>query len=258
MTHPTRNTIAHRPASALARRGLWLALAGIAWLVASPLVAAGNDLELEAKIHRALSNNVELKKASLFVRVADGKATLGGTVPSPDLKREALRLAERVEGVVTVRGDGLYVVPSTRRPPLTIALPLEERPTQSRAASPALTRLDPTESVAVPSPRPTANECLAQSITLFAPEAAVAAVRPTQSTQLTAHPRPTPPVAALLAVVESLRRQNSRFQNIRILERDATIYIYPGNASADDAMTFAQAVRKVPGVREVVIAPRSR
>ena len=258
MTHPTRNTIAHRPANALVRWGRWLALSGIAWLVASPLVAAGNDLELEAKVHRALSNNVELKKASLFVRVADGKATLGGTVPSTDLKREALRLAGRIEGVLTVRGDGLYVVPSTRRPPLTIALPLEERPTQTRAASPALTRLDSTESEVVASPRPTANECPAQSITLFAPVAAVVAVCPTQSTQLTAHPRSTPPVAALPAVVETLRRQNSHFQNIQILERDATVYIYPGNASSDDAMTFAQAVRKVPGVREVVIAPRSR
>jgi osmotically-inducible protein OsmY len=258
MTHSTRNTFAHKSAAAVARWGPWLAIFALAWLFSSPLAAAGIDLELEAKVHRALIKNDELKKSSVFVRVWEGTATLTGTVSSAELKREALRLAQNVEGVLAVRGESLYVAPSTRRPPLTIVLPLEDRPTQTRAASPSLPRPDMAATVAVPSPRPTAIERPAQSITLLAPEAAVSIVRTPEPAQLTAHPRLKPSAVSLAEALENLRRKSSRFQDIRTVTRDATVYIYPGSASSDDTMTFAQAVRKMPGVRQVVVAPRSR
>ena len=76
--------------------------------------------------------------------------------------------------------------------------------------------------------------------------------------RLTANPRPAAPVVSLAPAVESLRRNSPRFQQIRILVRETTVYIYPGDTSGDDVMTFAQTVRRLAGVQHVIIASGSR
>lgn len=247
MTHPTRNPNAYEPASKDVRRVSSFVVLVLMLLFASPLVAADRDFELESKVHRALSANGPLKKLNLFVRVVDGKASLSGAVPSAELRQQALRIAERVDGVLAVRGDGLYVSSSGQNAKPMIVLPLEDRPTQTRSASPGSPPLPAT-------PRPADA---GQQITLLAPEAAPRPARAPEPAQLTANPRSAPLVVALTPAVEGLRRNNPRFQQIRTQVRNATVYIYPGNTSGEDVMTFAQAVRRLSGVQHVIVASGS-
>jgi hypothetical protein len=255
MTHPTRNPNAQEPTSKDVRRVSSFVVLVLMLLFAAPLTASDRDFELESKVHRALSANDPLKKLNLFVRVIDGKASLSGAVPSAELRQQALRIAEKVDGVLAVRGDGLYVASSGPKAKPMIVVPLEDRPTQTRSASPGSPPSDSrTPFSPTPSPRPADT---GEQITLLAPEAALRPARAPEPARLTVNPRSAPPVVALTPAVEGLRRNNPRFQQIRTQVRNATVYIYPGNTSGEDVMLFAQAVRRLSGVQHVIVASGS-
>jgi hypothetical protein len=243
MTYATRNPNDLPPAAPAGRCVSAFAVFVLIFLFAAPVGAADGDFELESKVHQALSRKAALKTANLFVRVQGGTATLSGAIASRELKQEAIRSAQSVEGVLTVRADGLYVSSSAQRSKPTIVIPLEDRPTQTRSASPTLTP-----------PRADAG----QQIVLLAPEAALLPPRPAEPARLTAHPRPAPPAVDLAPAVEALRQNNPRFQRIRTQVSEATVYIYPNKSSSDDVTSFAQAVRRLSGVQHVVIASASR
>jgi hypothetical protein len=272
MTHPMRNPVVHQPASHDVRRVASLLLFLLAVLVPSPAVAdkpaaspfassparGARDLELEAKIYRALRKDAQLKKANLNVRVSNGVVTLSGPVASQELKRRAIHILDGVEGVLSVRANGVYVTsPHAAQP--AIVIPLEEPPTQTRAASPGSTPLDArTPFTPLPAPRPSATYRPAEpdrEITLLAPVAPPRPTRTPEPARLTANPRPAPSLALAL---EALRQSNVRFQGIRTQISEETVYLYPGDAPADEVMTFAQAVRRLAGVQHVVVAPPSR
>ena len=220
--------------------------AGPAPLASSP-ARLTDDLQVGAKVREALVKDAELSRLNLSVHVSGGTASLSGPVPSLDLKQRAIRIVKRVEGVYTVRSDGLYVSPSARRPKPSLVLLDDDRPTQTRSASPNSTRLDATS---VPLPD--------REITLLAPEAVASPLRTREPACLTANPRPASAVAALAPTVENLRRSRPCFQQIRIVVRDSTVYIYPGNTSGEDVMAFAQAVRRLEGVQHVIVGSEPR
>lgn len=275
MTHPTRNPVVHQPASHDVRRLASLLLFLLAVLAPSRAAAAkpdaspfasspapgARDLELEAKIYRALRKDAQLKKSNLNVRVSNGMVTLSGPVASQELKQRAIHILDGVEGVLSVRANGVYLSSLHAAQP-TIVIPLEEPPTQTRAASPGLTPLDARTPVTpVPAPRPSATYRPAEpdrEITFLAPVAPPRPTRTPEPARLTANPHPAPPATRLAPALEALRQSNVRFQGIRTQISEATVYLYPGDASADEVMTFAQAVRRLAGVQHVVVAPPSR
>jgi hypothetical protein len=144
----------------------------------------------------------------------------------------------------------------------------DDLPTQTRAASPHLPSnargtLGQTDS---PSPASLTQKTdpqstpgrVGQQVALLAPEIAPPTSNAPEAARLTANPRPVSPSVAIAAAIEQLRRNDSRYQQIRARVQDTTVYIMPGETATEDAMTFAQTVRRVPGVQHVIMDASSR
>lgn len=226
------------------------------------------DIEMETRILQALRKDAQLGSLNLGVRMSGGVAKLFGPVPTAELKARAVRIVQKMDGVTTVHTNDLYISRSADgRKRLAVVLQ-EERPTQTRAASPH------TPSSARPSPRdpdsqlpgisppnaaasstPTGS---GQQITLLAPEIASPPRHTPEAAQLTGNPHPPLPSVTLSAAIQNLRQRDVHFQQIRTRVEGTTVYIMPGDTASDDAMLFAQIVRRVPGVRHVIMESGSR
>lgn len=251
MTHTGWNLCGKNPASKDVRRLALLLLLSLS-LVASPALAwaadpRATDLEIETKARRALRNDARLAPLNLNVHVAGGTARLSGPVPSPQHKQRAIAIVERVEGVLKVTAHDLYVS-STAQGPKQFTVRIEDDgPTETRSASPHSL----SNGTAPQSPG-------GRQITLLAPEVAPRPARAPEAARLTANPRPASPISSIPTALKQLRQRDRRFRQIRTQVQGATVYIYPSDAPGEDAMLFAQAVRRVPGVQNVLVAPGSR
>jgi osmotically-inducible protein OsmY len=221
----------------------------------SSSVRSSNDIETEARILGALRKDAQLGPLNLGVHVSGGVARLSGPVPAAELKQRAISLTQRVDCILKVNARDLYVSSSDQgRKRLTVQIQ-EDRPTQTRAASAPLpsSAADWTDSPRqAASDRPPRNE-----ITLLAPEIAPPA-RAGEAARLTANPRPVSPAVALSAAIEQLRQHDGRYQQIRARVEGATVFVLPGDTAGEDAMRFAQAVRRLPGVEHVIVSSSSR
>lgn len=68
----------------------------------APSANVPDDATIESRIDKAFSNDADLKDAGITVTVIEGKATLIGTVKTPDLKARAERIAQGARGVKSV------------------------------------------------------------------------------------------------------------------------------------------------------------
>jgi hypothetical protein len=224
------------------------------------------DLEIETKVRRALREDAQLKPLNLGVHVAGGIARLSGPVPSQELKQRAIRIVEHVEGVLKVNAGDLYLSTAAQGPKRMSVLIEDEQPTQTRSASSPspssgmgpLTRSGETTVSPVPGPDRRDTGPTGQQVTLLAPELAPRPARAPDATQLTANPRPASPAVSIAEAIGQLRHRQARFQQIRTQVQGTTVYIFPGEAAGENAMMFAQAVRRLPGVQHVIVAPGSR
>jgi ABC-type Fe2+-enterobactin transport system substrate-binding protein len=73
-----------------------------------------------------------------------------------------------------------------------------------------------------------------------------------------ANPHPVSPAASISFALEQLRRRETRYQQIRARVQGTTVFIFPGDATSEDAMTFAQVVRRLPGIQHVILSSDSR
>jgi hypothetical protein len=121
---------------------------------------------------------------------------------------------------------------------------------QADSSSPVM----PLQKSAIQTPR----EGTGQQITLLAPEMASPPANAPEAARLTANPRPTSPAVAIAETIEQLRRRDSRYQQIRARVQGSTVYIMPGETATEDAMTFAQSVRRLPSVQHVIMDSSSR
>jgi hypothetical protein len=223
------------------------------------------DIEIETKIRRALRQDAQLRALNLGVHISGGVANLSGPVPAAELKQRAINIVQRVDGVLVVSGKDLYI--STSEPggrPLVVVIQ-DDRPTQTRSASPG-------------SPSPggrwrmegggsNSSSTASRQIALQAPETA-APVAPTSSpmlgqgrmggTRLTANPHPASPAVSISLALEQLRRRETRYQQIGARVQGTTVFVFPGDATSEDAMTFAQAIRRLPGVEHVILSSGPR
>lgn len=76
-----------------------------------------DDTAIRARVNTAIQKDPELAATGILADFSDGKATLTGTVASPDLKRRAERLAMTVRGVRRV--DNQITVTATPEPAAT-------------------------------------------------------------------------------------------------------------------------------------------
>jgi osmotically-inducible protein OsmY len=224
------------------------------------------EIEIETRIRRALRQDAQLRSLNLAVYMSGGVATLSGPVPAAELKQRAIRIVQGVEGVLTVSAKDLYVSTSEQDGKRLAVVIQDDQPTQTRSASPGSLSLGGgwrVEGGGSNSP-PSGS----QQIALQAPETAapIAPALPSTKlgqggvggTHLTANPHPASPAASISLAVEQLRRRETRYQQIRARVQGTTVFVFSGEATSEDAMTFAQAVRRLPGVQHVILSSGPR
>jgi osmotically-inducible protein OsmY len=224
------------------------------------------DIEIETKIRRALRQDAQLRPLNLGVQMSGGVASLSGPVPTAELKQRAIAIAQRIDGVLAVSGKGLYISTSDQSSQRLAVVIQDERPIQTRSASPG----SPSPSGGWMAEGAGSNSPSrgSQPIALQAPQKAspAAPVLPspkleeerTGGTRLTANPHPASPTVSISLALEQLRRRETRYQQIRTRVQDTTVFVFPGEATSEDAMTFAQAVRRLPGVQHVILSSGPR
>ena len=210
------------------------------------------DIEIETKIRRTLRQDAQLGSLNLTVHMSGGVVKLSGPVPTAELKRRAVTIVQRMEGVLSVSGKDLYVSTSEQGGKHLSVVLQEEQPTQTRAASPVLPSsglgsLDYRSPVGTGRPN-----------SWPAPEQGSPPARVSEPARLTANPHAASQAVSIANAVERLRRSETRYQQLRARVRATTVYISPGDTTSEDAMTFAQAVRRLPGVQHVIVVSDPR
>ncbi|HTU88458.1 MAG TPA: hypothetical protein VMF69_00015, partial [Gemmataceae bacterium] len=154
--------------------------------------------------------------------------------------------------VLSARGKDLYISSADQDGKRLSVFIQEEQPAQTRAASPGL----PSSGFGSVESRPPSGT--GQQNVLPAPQRASAAARVPEAARLTANPHAPSPAVAIATAIERLRRSEARYQRIRARVQGTTVYISSGDTTGEDAMTFAQAVRRLPGVQHVILASDPR
>jgi BON domain len=229
-----------------------------------------NEIEVTCRGRQALHSEPRLRPLNLFVSVKQGVATVSGPVPSEELARLAVQVLEKVTGIYEVRNQlSLVKVPVTQ--PLFIPLQ-NEPPTQTQSAFPdrrpgsrgtlagrngenlsgpgkqAGTNPFP-ETASNPFPLPRPPEVSPEGVALLPPVALSEGTRPSGQIQ-----PEVDPLAVLRVGVEQLRRADRRFQPLHVEIRDAqTLWVYDDPWHGEDVAAFAEGLRRLPGVRSLVI-----
>jgi osmotically-inducible protein OsmY len=210
------------------------------------------DIEIETKIRRTLRQDAKLGSLNLTVHMSGGMVKLSGPVPTAELKQRAITIVQRIEGVLSVSGKDLYVSTADQGGKrLSVVIP-EEQPTQTRAASPVL----PSSGSGAFDLRSPAGT--GQQNSWLTPQKASPPARVPEPARLTANPHAASLTVSIANAVDRLRRNELRYQQIRARVQGTTVYISPGDTKSEDAMTFAQAVRRLSGVQHVILVSDPR
>jgi hypothetical protein len=226
------------------------------------------DMTLTVQARRRLSEDDRLAPCNLSVKVNGGTATLWGPVPSAAEARRAVKLVEQVRGIVTVRNE-LFVQPAESAPEVRFLPSPKGGPTRRAAASPdretgSLSAL--TSRLLQEQPRPRPRRGPGEGL----PPRVRPTVKPTPVVAAPQGARLLPPVAVgrqrgkppaapvpragdVGAAVQRVRAREARFQTMRLEVRGGTVELWPGEASGEDVMALAQALRRVHGVKGVVV-----
>jgi hypothetical protein len=196
------------------------------------------DLRLTVLARRAFQDDRVLRPLNLGVKVRNGVATVWGPVPSKEVARQVVARLEAINGIEEVRSE-LQV----RRPPQKPLLPElgipRGTPKRIEVAKPADQR---------PAAMPTAGQDR----------------RPGPLPELNAQPLPGPqpakkavvtsrPAPPLSVAIERVRQSEGRFRGIPVELRGDVVVITRTGAD-EDVMALAQALRRVRGVAEVIVA----
>jgi hypothetical protein len=215
------------------------------------------DIQLTVHARKALAGDPVLGPTNLGVRVQDNVAQLWGPVASEEVRRRAVEVVKRVKGVFEVRDGDVYIAASP--PTLDVPSPPPEAPTRTESASP-----DPASGkigdligrtaappAAVPPPilgspfqgveAAPARTSSAAPFVAWSP--AVVAWSPDHATA----------GADLRAAVDLVRQADPRFRAIDCWVEGDVVVLRPGAAHGEDAMAFAQAISRLPGLSRIVV-----
>lgn len=253
--------------------------------------AGVTDAMLARSALAALDSDPMLRNVSLVVSVVDRQAVIGGAVPTPELAERAEAVVRKATGIevknrcfVQSRPDPLIRAVADRLNP-TARLPrghdlpsmvVPPRPRTIEEAGSAY----PTVIVAAPVPPPPtpvvtlkipSNTPLKPGL-LMDPTAApvgpryaslppVPSISPVPARLTTSMSVPAVvPVrpADVMGTLLELRKAEARFAGLTMEVRDGTVYLAGTSLREGDAWDFADRVRRVPGVRQVVMGNVTR
>jgi hypothetical protein len=214
------------------------------------------DLRLTVLARRALQNDRELSRLNLGVRVTDGVATVWGPVPSDAVARQAVAKVRSVNGIYDVRSELQYRRPAQR--PLLADIGIPPRvPTRIEVAKPdtdtgAIRSRPRDQTVMVGDRKGVRPTDLPPLKALPMPSEPSTTARPAPATPAEKADR-TPPVPLSVAV-QRVKMSSSRFRSIPVELRGDVVVIGRSGADDEDVTALAQALRRVRGVSEVVVA----
>jgi len=232
---------------------------------ASPDSLLLRETRLTLKARQALSEDSLLAPYNIGVIVHGEVATLQGTLPTTAL---ALRAQERVRSLQLFKEvrSALSIDPSCDLPAQWLA-------PSSPAAAPAIAKPRPTGALTGRGDAPAQVPVLKITVPdenggpaspSVDPVTPVKEKPPLSDAVTLLPPRPIPdvksnpsdsPALNPAEAVDALRRSDKRFQPLQVTVRDGIVTI---RGTGDDMFTFAQAVRRIPGVLRVVVEPTSR
>jgi hypothetical protein len=200
------------------------------------------DLATAVRARRALQEEPALSALNLGVRVENGVATVWGPVPSLDVGRRAVARLEALKGVTKVQPN--FYVQERRDGTLDIAR-ADGAPERIEAAKPEIeTGKLPVTTATVVGRRDNATN---GGPSLFAPRPAKSA-RPEPQGDAGKSP------GSLDAGVRLAQQSEKRFKRIPVEVRGGTLLVRRGKSPGDDVMDLVQKLRRLPGVREVILA----
>jgi hypothetical protein len=175
------------------------------------------DLGATVKARRLLQDDPALGRLNLGVEVSNGVATVWGPVPSLAVGHVAAMKLEGLPGIDKVKSSFYLEEPKD----LILELARPEAPP---------------ERVAVAKPR----------------DEAVKVARPAGEGPVLLGPRPAkPPSPAELAA--RLQQSEPRFRGIGVEVTGGTVTVRRGDVAGRDVMDLVSQLRRIPGVREVVL-----
>jgi hypothetical protein len=226
----------------MAKQRTWAVV--IALGLTEPLAAAASvsspaappekrDIRLTLQARQALGQDPGLGPLNLSVYVRDGVATLWGPIHSPADGQRAMKAVQNLRGIRRVRSELFLAEKEAEIFTLPAPKPEVRHVASVDAEIDAITKL---------TTRPGKTAAPSGPVRLLAPIAADPA-----------SPAKPAETASLAAGVERIRLSNIRYRPIRAEVRGASVVLQAGNAGGEDVMALAQKLRRLPGVREVVV-----
>ncbi|MFO0877485.1 MAG: BON domain-containing protein [Gemmataceae bacterium] len=203
------------------------------------------DLAATVKARRVLQENPALAELNLGVSVENGVAQVWGPVPTPEAARDAVLRLEGIAGVRLVRTN--FYLEDRRERRLLDLVQAEPAPERIEAAKPEIETgklpIRPREPV-VPVARVGSEAVGAPRV--FAPRA-VASTRPEASGERRS------PEASLSAKIQQMQREEPRFRAIVVEVQGQSLHVQRGASSGADLMDLVGRLRRLPGVRDVIL-----
>lgn len=199
------------------------------------------DIQLSVHARKALAEDAELGPSNLGVRVQNNVAILWGPVPSEALRKRAVEVVKKIQGVHEVKDADVYVAvaPAAVEAPAVPAHPAEP-PTHTEAASPPEPATEPVGSLTA---RPAVESA---PVVVLRPPLPIGDPASTQTVAV-------PPPEGLAAAVEGVRASEERFRRVDCrLDGDAAT-LRAGAARGEDVMAFARAISRLPGLARIVV-----
>jgi osmotically-inducible protein OsmY len=236
-----------------------------------------DDDHLSLLARRALRQDEALASLNLGVRVRQGVATLWGTAPTEDVVKRALERLKQVPGLKEAHSELLVTARETPQPsdrPIPGDAPAATEAAGPNRGSPPGTAVGlakPTAPVRLPGlaapdevdrpPKPAPRALVTLGSPIPRPERTPLV---TLGTPVPTPERPSPPAATTVAnpvredadptaAVEDAARHDPRFRRLRPVVQDGVVFVLGQADSREDAVAFANAVSRLPGVKRVVL-----
>lgn len=213
------------------------------------------DFKLEIQALAALNQDAAIGPLNLSVQVRNRIAHLSGTVPTAEVRRQAITIVESVPGILEANTKKLTLTRAPRSEQ-RLTLPLEdEKPAETRSASPGALAARDAASLLPDRPKttPPTADSTPRTVALLSPEAVASSPRGPQAGRLTANPRPRPNAVSLDTSIDRLRQSDRHYRAIHTEIQGATVHVLSGDTPGEHVMAFARAVARLPGVERVVL-----